>query len=57
MTDKYIDYIYKQAEKAIKDVDEPTEDHIRDAIGSIGYFALMETGLLDSLFERRKNNE
>lgn len=57
MTDKYIDYIYKQAEKAIKDVDEPTEDHIRDAIGSIGYFALVETGLLDSLFERRKNNE
>lgn len=52
MTDKYIDYIYKLAEDATKDVDEPTEKHVRDAVGSIGYFSLMETGLLEQLWER-----
>lgn len=52
MTDKYLDYIYKLAEDATKDVDEPTEKHVRDAVGSIGYFSLMETGLLEQLWER-----
>lgn len=55
MTDKYIDYIYKLAEDATKDVDEPTEKHVRNAVGSIGYFSLMETGLLEKLFERNRN--
>ena len=49
MMDKYIDYIYSKAKEAIKDVEEVTDDHIRNAVGSIGYFALVNTGLLDSL--------
>ena len=49
MTDKYIDYIYSKAKEAVKDVEEVTDDHIRNAVGSIGYFALVNTGLLDSL--------
>lgn len=49
MTDKYIDYIYSKAKDAVKDVEEVTDDHIRNAVGSIGYFALVHTGLLDSL--------
>ena len=55
MTDKYLDYIYKLAEDATKDVDEPTEKHIRDAVGSIGYITLMETGLLEQLLEENVN--
>lgn len=54
MTDKYLDYIYKLAEDATKDVDEPTEKHIRDAVGSIGYITLIETGLLEQLWERNE---
>ena len=54
MTDKYLDYIYKLAEDATKDVDEPTEKHVRDVVGSIGYFSLMETGLLEQLWERNE---
>ena len=49
MKDKYIDYIYSKAKEAVKDVEEVTDDHIRNAVGSIGYFALVNTGLLDSL--------
>ena len=49
MTDKYIDYIYIKAKEAVKDVEEVTDDHIRNAVGSIGYFALVNMGLLDSL--------
>lgn len=55
MTDKYLDYIYKLAEDATKDVDEPTEKHIRDAVGSIGYITLIETGLLEQLLEENVN--
>lgn len=55
MTDKYIDYIYNLAEDATKDVDEPTEKHIRDAVGSIGYITLIETGLLEQLLEENVN--
>lgn len=55
MNNKYIDYIYKLAEDATKDIDEPTEKHIRNAVGSIGYFSLVETGLLDKLFRRNGN--
>lgn len=56
MTDKYIDYIYSKAKEAIKDVDEVTDDHIRNAVGSIGYYALVNTGLLDSLERRDTSN-
>ena len=49
MTDKYMDYIYSKAKEAVKDVEEVTDDHIRNAVGSIGYFTLVNTGLLDSL--------
>lgn len=56
MTDKYIDYIYSKAKKAVKDVEEVTDDHIRNAVGSIGYFALVNTGLLDSLERRDARN-
>lgn len=56
MTDKYLDYIYSRAEEAVKDVDEVTDDHIRNAVGSIGYLVLVNTGLLDSL-ERENNND
>lgn len=55
MTDKYLDYIYKLAEDATKDADEPTEKHIRDAVGSIGYITLIETGLLEQLLEENVN--
>lgn len=57
MTDKYLDYIYKLAEDATKDVDEPTEKHVRDAVGSIGYFSLAETGLLEQLWERNEQEQ
>lgn len=57
MMDKYIDYIYKLAEDATKDVNEPTEKHIRNAVGSIGYFSLVETGLLEKLFRRNGNKK
>lgn len=56
MTDKYIDYIYSKAKDAVKDVDEVTDDHIRNAVGSIGYFALANMGLLDSLERRYASN-
>ena len=49
MTDKYIDYIYSKAKDTVRDVEEVTDDHIRNAVGSIGYFALVNMGLLDSL--------
>lgn len=56
MTDKYINYIYNKAKAAIKDVDEVTDDHIRNTVGSIGYYALVNTGLLDSLERRDTSN-
>ena len=56
MTDKYIDYIYSKAKYAVKDVEEVTYDHIRNAVGSIGYFALVNMGLLDSLERRGASN-
>lgn len=56
MTDKYIDYIYSKAKDAVKDVEEVTDDHIRNTVGSIGYFALVNTSLIDSLERRDARN-
>ena len=56
MTDKYIDYIYIKAKEAVKDVEEVTDEHIRNAVGSIGYFALVNMGLLDSIERRDTSN-
>lgn len=49
MSDKYVDYVYNKAKEAVKDMDDFTDDYIRNAVGSIGYDILVMTGLIDSL--------